>query len=245
MRVTARIDRVRGHGGAEARDVRVTYAAGRAGLERVSVRAELAGGKQIVVDGSSAGAASDMFVTTDDLGSSLRFLDLYGRVQGGVLTASVGKRGGDAWRGEVAADGVEIRNEPKLRVMASKVSRRGRIDGSRVRLSRASVGVAYQNGTLVLSDGIVRGPEVGAAFAGTLVDAGGRIALTGTFLPAYGLNRIFGEIPILGAVLGNGNQKGLLGLTFRLTGQTTRPQIEVNPLSMIAPGVFRRIFEYR
>ena len=219
--------------------MRLSYASGASGLEAVELRGRI-GARQVVADGG----ANDVFVTTDDLGSALHFLDLYGRVRGGVLTASFGRRGA-AWVGEVAASDVAILDEPKLRAMASKVSRRGKIDGSRVRLSRASVNVTYSDGTIGLADGIVRGPEVGAAFAGTLVDAAGRIALTGTFLPAYGLNRIFGEIPMLGAVLGNGRDKGLVGLTFRLSGAAKRPQIEVNPLSALAPGVFRRIFEYR
>lgn len=242
--VTARIATVRGHGGVEANGVRVRYAADRNGMKLVDLRGRI-GARQVVVDGSRRGDGSDVFATTDDLGAVLRFLDLYDRVRGGVLTASFGKRGGTAWSGEVAASDVEILDEPKLRVMASKVSRRGRIDGSRVRIARGSVDVTYHDGAIGLENGIVRGPEVGAAFAGTLVDAAGRIALTGTFLPAYGLNRIFGEVPILGAVLGNGRDKGLVGLTFRLSGETKRPKIEVNPLSALAPGMFRRIFEYR
>ena len=237
--VTASIGTVRGHGGVEAQGVRVRYETGGAGMAAVEMRGRI-GRRQVVVDGG----ANDVFVTTDDLGSALRFLDIYGRVEGGVLTASLARRDG-AWRGEVAASDVTILDEPKLRVMASKVSRRGRIDGSRVRLSRASVEVAYANGAIALTDGLVRGPEVGATFAGTLVDAAGRIALTGTFLPAYGLNRIFGEVPLIGAVLGNGRDKGLVGITFRLSGNAKRPQIEVNPLSALAPGVLRRIFEYR
>ena len=241
VNLRARIATVRGHGGVEANGVNVTYAAGARGLERVALRAALPGGQQLVVDGSGTG----VFVTTDDTGTALRFLDLYSRVRGGVLTASLGKDRRGSWSGDIAASGIEILDEPKLRVMASKVSRRGRIDGSRVRLSSAEVGVVYHDGTLRFTDGIVRGPEVGAAFAGTVIDAAGRIALHGTFLPAYGLNRIFGEVPVLGALLGNGNEKGLIGITFRLSGQTRRPRIEVNPLSAIAPGIFRRVFEYR
>ena len=44
VRVVARLDAVRGHGGVEARGVDVRYAAGRRGMERVSVRASLDGG---------------------------------------------------------------------------------------------------------------------------------------------------------------------------------------------------------
>ena len=77
------------------------------------------------------------------------------------------------------------------------------------------------------------------------VPAPERIDLTGTFMPAYGLNRLFGELPVIGAILGNGRDRGLLGITFKLTGETSKPNLVINPLSIIAPGVFRQIFEFR
>ena len=69
--------------------------------------------------------------------------------------------------------------------------------------------------------------------------------MTGTFLPAYGLNRIFGEIPIIGEILGNGRDKGLIGITFKLSGPAKSPQLSVNPISLVAPGIFRQIFEFQ
>ena len=69
--------------------------------------------------------------------------------------------------------------------------------------------------------------------------------MTCTFMPAYGLNRIFGEIPIIGVLLGNGRDRGLLGVTFKLKGDADSPEVQINPLSVIAPGIFRSIFEFR
>jgi hypothetical protein len=91
----------------------------------------------------------------------------------------------------------------------------------------------------------VSGPSVGSTFAGTVFDSHGNMAISGTFLPAYGINRIFGEIPLLGQVLGNGRGGGLIGITYRLSGPAGSPELEVNPLSIVAPGIFRSIFEYR
>ena len=65
--------------------------------------------------------------------------------------------------------------------------------------------------------------------------------MTGTFMPAYGLNSMFGDIPLLGALLGNGRDRGLIGITYRLRGDAKAPQLEVNPLSVIAPGIFGSI----
>ena len=52
-------------------------------------------------------------------------------------------------------------------------------------------------------------------------------------------------LPLVGAILGNGRDRGLIGVTYRLRGNVKKPELEINPLSVIAPGIFRSIFEYR
>ena len=61
---------------------------------------------------------------------------------------------------------------------------------------------------MALANGILHGELIGLAFQGTAYDRAGNIGISGTFMPAYGLNRIFGEIPLLGAILGNGQDRG-------------------------------------
>ena len=92
---------------------------------------------------------------------------------------------------------------------------------------------------------MLRGPLIGSTFQGTLYDKNGNMDMTGTFMPAYGLNRIFGEIPLIGVLLGNGRDRGLIGVTFKLDGDADQPQLQINPLSVIAPGIFRSIFEFQ
>ena len=77
-----------------------------------------------------------------------------------------------------------------------------------------------------------------------LYDQSGNMDMTGTFMPIYGLNRIFGELPLVGALLGNGRDRGLIGVTYKLSGNARRPVLQINPLSVIAPGTFRSIFEF-
>src|SRR5690606_916777 len=96
---------------------------------------------------------------------------------------------------------------------------RGSIDTNRVQFERGFAEIVKAPGGLALDRGILRGPLIGVSFQGTLYDANGYMAMTGTFMPAYGLNRIFGEIPLIGQVLGNGRDRGLIGITFRLAGK--------------------------
>ncbi|MBW7947659.1 MAG: hypothetical protein H3C60_14810, partial [Sphingomonadaceae bacterium] len=122
---------------------------------------------------------------------------------------------------------------------------RGSLDTSRVQFERGYAEVVKGQGSLSLDRGILRGPMIGVSLQGVLNDGNGNIAMSGTFMPAYGLNRIFGEIPLIGQILGNGRDRGLIGITFRLSGRAGEPRLEINPLSVIAPGIFRSVFEFR
>ena len=145
-------------------------------------------------------------------------------------------------------------NEPRLRSIVSTAPQGdGRslneavkrdIDTSRVTFERGFAAIAKGKGALELKNGVLRGPLIGSTFQGTLYDKAGNMAMTGTFMPAYGLNRIFGELPLLGIILGNGRDRGLIGVTFKLTGDADKPTLQINPLSVIAPGIFRSIFEF-
>ena len=245
MELDARLGEMRGFGGRVMNDVRVALRSGVDGFETVSMRAAMPGGRRFVLDGTG-GRTQSIFATTNDFGGALAFADLYSRMRGGVLTANATRRGSGSWKGFVDGSRMELIDEPKLKLLAGKAGRRSRaLDARRVQFSRAFADFEFGDGRLAVSDGVVRGPEIGATFKGALLDGRGGISLTGTFLPAYGVNRVFGEVPVLGALLGNGRDKGLLGLTFRIAGTARQPTIEVNPLSLIAPGLFRRIFEYQ
>jgi hypothetical protein len=59
--------------------------------------------------------------------------------------------------------------------------------------------------------------------------------------PAYALNAILGQVPLIGPLLGGGSQ-GLFAANFALSGATADPKVSVNPLSALAPGVLRQLF---
>jgi hypothetical protein len=65
----------------------------------------------------------------------------------------------------------------------------------------------------------------------------------GTAVPAYALNSLVSKIPIIGRLLTGRRGEGLLGLGYRVTGRGDDPSVFVNPLSVLTPGIFRRIFE--
>jgi hypothetical protein len=46
-------------------------------------------------------------------------------------------------------------------------------------------------------------------------------------------------------LLGGRDGEGLVGVTFAVRGPLDQPQFLVNPLSILAPGFLREIFEFR
>jgi hypothetical protein len=60
----------------------------------------------------------------------------------------------------------------------------------------------------------------------------------------YGLNTMFGQIPVLGLFLGGGSNEGLFGVTYEVVGTADKPVLRVNPISAILPGVSRKIMDF-
>jgi hypothetical protein len=111
---------------------------------------------------------------------------------------------------------------------------------SGVQFSEAHCEFTKVPGRMAVSDGVVRGPIVGATVEGQIDYVRDDMHLRGTFVPFYGLNNMFGQIPIVGLFLGAGSNEGLLGITYEAVGPPGAPRISVNPVTAIAPGLLRK-----
>ena len=87
------------------------------------------------------------------------------------------------------------------------------------------------------------GRAIGATADGYIDRPQGTLALKGSLVPAYGVNSVLSNIPLLGDLLASKKGEGILGVTYSATGNVEQPNISTNPLSMLTPGIFRRIFE--
>ncbi len=194
-------------------------------------------------------------ITSGDAGSVSRFADLYQHMQGGLLNLAIRLGAGRGWDGSLDVRRFSIVNEQRLHsIVSTPVGSDQRslneavkrdIDTSSQRFQRGFARVVSRGGAIAIENGVLRGDQIGATFQGVVRDAKGNMDMTGTFMPAYGLNRLFAELPLIGVILGNGSDRGLIGITFKLTGKFDQPNLQINPLSVIAPGVFRQIFEFQ
>lgn len=251
----AEVAAVTGFNGESLGKVTLSYRGAGSRLDRLSVSATTRTGVPFTVESRRDGGRK-VEVRADDAGAVLRFLDVYQHVEGGQVKLSLAGQAEGPLTGEMAMVGFEIVNEPKLKSIVSAAPQGGDgrslndvvrrdIDATRVAFERGFALIRKGDGYLQLERGVLRGPTIGTTFQGTVYDRNGNMDLTGTFMPAYGLNRLFGEIPIVGQILGNGRDRALIGITYRLAGDAKAPKLQVNPLSIVAPGIFRSIFEFR
>jgi len=191
-------------------------------------------------------------VETADAGAFLRFLDLYKHMNAGTmvlrLTPSVGSQAG-----AVSIRDFSLRNEEALgRIFAAAPPPRNGSDGAsdnpaistaEARFNRMQASFVRNAGKLDIREALIVGNQAGITLSGPLDFARNTSNLSGTFVPAYGLNNVFSKVPLFGPLLGGGTNEGLLGVNFRVTGSLSQPDVTVNPLSAIAPGFLRKLFD--
>jgi hypothetical protein len=184
-----------------------------------------------------------IYLETNDGGAFFRFTDTYSKMMGGRLQLAMDPPTVEpsAKEGLINVFDFSVKGESSLdRVAAGGSS--GAQNG--VSFSRLRAEFTRQNGQLSIREGVVKGPAVGATIEGSIDYPGNQVRMSGTFVPMYGLNNMFGQIPIVGLFLGGGSNEGLIGVTYEVVGTPGQPVLRVNPISAMAPGVLRKIFEF-
>ena len=185
-----------------------------------------------------------IYLQTGDAGAFLRFIDTYSKVVGGQLTLAMEPPIPEPSprEGLINITGFSVKGETQLdrAVAGGPVSTQNGIgfDALRAEFTR-------QSGQLSIRNGVVKGPSIGATIEGSIDYVGNQVRMNGTFIPMYGLNNMFGQIPFFGIFLGAGSNEGLIGVTYEVVGTPSAPVLRVNPISALAPGLTRKIFEFK
>jgi hypothetical protein len=194
-----------------------------------------------------AGSGRDIIVLqTNDAGSFFRFTDTYSKMVGGQLALAMEPPTVEpsAKDGLINVRDFQVKGEAALDRIAAGGPVQGGGQAGVVQFSALRAEFTRQNGQLTIREGVVKGPIIGATIEGSIDYPGNSVRMSGTFVPMYGLNNMFGQLPILGLFLGGGSNEGLIGVTYEVVGTPGAPVLRVNPISAMAPGVLRKIFEF-
>ena len=180
---------------------------------------------------------------TNDAGAFFRFTDTYSKVVGGQLMLAMEPPTAEpsAKEGLLNVRDFSVKGEAALD-RAAAGGPAGAQSG--VGFSALRAEFTRQSGQLAIREGVVKGPTIGLTIEGNIDYPANRVCMSGTIVPMYGLNNMFGQIPLFGIFLGGGSNEGLIGITYEVVGSPGAPVMRFNPISAILPGVTRKIMEF-
>ncbi len=185
-----------------------------------------------------------IYLETNDAGAFFRFTDTYSKMAGGQLQLIDGSADGRTQRQRGADQRPRFLRQGGGCARSGGRGRAGRRAERRFLLAGCARNSPGKTASSRSGRASSRVRSIGATIEGSIDYPGNQVRMSGTFVPMYGLNNMFGQIPIVGLFLGGGSNEGLIGVTYEVVGTPGQPVLRVNPISAMAPGVLRKIFEF-
>ena len=178
-------------------------------------------------------------ITSNDAGGVFRDAGIVRQAYEGSFDMTlrpVGEPGN--FDGQIAISNTYVRDAPAMAALLNAVSIVGlltELSGQGILFSEVAAQFRLSPSRITVSESRATGPSMGLTMDGVFDVPNQRLNMQGVISPVYLLNQI-------GGILAPRRGEGLFGFTYTLTGSTQSPQVAVNPLSGLTPGVFREIF---
>ncbi len=248
MTLTAAVERLTLRPGLDLRDAELVMMTNKNGLETLTASGVAGSGAPLVasIDASGAGPAR-MSVNSGDAGFlASAFLNADFISGGTIEMKGTLEQGATPAILDIQITGARLNNAPFLTQILSLASLRGLADtlsGEGVHFSRIDLPLKISDGRYIINGAKAQGPALGFTASGFIDSKSSDIQIDGVLVPSFGMNSALGGIPILGDLVVGRDGEGVFSLTYGVRGKLDKASVSVNPLSALAPGVIRRIFE--
>jgi hypothetical protein len=212
----------------------------------VELRARLSNGGRVFLRVEPEGDARSLNFESDDAGGVLSALDWIDTIRGGemrVLGQMSGSGDDEVITGQLDMQNFVLTEGPIGAQILALTSFSGIADvlgGKGLTFRRVEVPFTLTDKEVTIKQGKARGADIGILASGRIDRETDQLELTGEIAPAYTLNSLLANIPLIGTVL-SGGADGIFAATFRVGGSIDDPDVSVNPLSVLTPGIVRRL----
>ncbi|MFL4471484.1 DUF3971 domain-containing protein [Tateyamaria armeniaca] len=176
-------------------------------------------------------------VTSDDAGGVAASAGILKQARGGSLSLTLLPVGAASFDGTLKIAETRIQDAPAIAALLNAVSVVGLLDqmrGSGIHFQEVEAAFRLTPSTMALTEASAVGPSMGLSMYGTYDVTRSVLDMQGVISPLFLVNGI-------GSILTRKGE-GLIGFNYVLRGPATNPQVQVNPLSALTPGMFREIF---
>lgn len=212
------------------------------------LEARLEGGVPVVVTVQPGEGRRILLVTSEDAGKVFKALDIFDNMKGGKLAMHGTIQGSgrdEVISGRALVTDYKVANAPAVAQALSVAALTGIGDvlrGDGLSFSTLDAPFRLQDGLLRIDEAVAAGLELGLTARGEIDLRHDRMAMDGTIVPMYAVNSMLGNIPLIGQLFTDTKGGGVFAATFSVRGNSAAPDITVNPLAALTPGVLRRFF---
>jgi len=180
-----------------------------------------------------------------DAGAVARALGLTGKLRGGTLTLNGTLDADDRASGVLEVTDFHLADAPVLARILAVASLTGILEemqGDGLFLSTLVAPFTYAGSVLTLKEALTNGPSLGLTVNGIVNLEDETLDLQGVVVPAYLVNSLLGNIPLLGDLLVGEKGGGVFAVGYGARGPFDDPSVSVNPLTVLTPGILRGVF---
>ena len=247
----AEIDTVVGFSDTTLRNVRMSLQKRANKLTTLDVRGVLEGGKPFAAEvRTEPGQSRRLRAEAMDAGLIFKLVGFYPNAVGGIMNLEVNldgqgpaERTGTLWARDFLVLGDPIISEVLQNADGTPSGQRRTVMREQFEFEIMRVPFSVGHGQFVMHDAVINGQLVSASMRGKVDFRAQSLNVGGTYVPMSGLMRAPAPIPLLGPLLTGPRGEGIFGITFAIQGPMARPEVIVNPLSLVTPGIFREIFQ--
>jgi hypothetical protein len=222
--------------------------------QSLSLSGNFAKNQTLTANITAAGGKRRLSISSGDAGLVVKGVLGYTSIKGGQLDVQAnmpatpaGKPAGvPDYAGELTIRDCTLLNQPFTTRAMTAGSPGGLLDlmsGNGIALDTVRIPFRITGDIVDIHDARASGPSIGITADGYIDRQGNQIALQGAVAPMYGINGLLNAIPIVGDILTSKKGEGIVGITYSVHGNLDDPTLSTNPLSVLTPGILRRIFE--
>ena len=149
-------------------------------------------------------------------------------------------------KGKIIITDFKIKEIPVLAQILSLASITGILDtlkGEGIRFDNAVIIYENDEKFFTFKDFYGTGPAIGFIVEGKINNIDDFVSLDGNLIPAYEVNRLLSNIPILGQILTGKSGDGVFGVNFKIKGRDNNFETTINPIRTLTPRFIQRFVD--
>ncbi|MEM1374544.1 MAG: DUF3971 domain-containing protein [Pseudomonadota bacterium] len=200
--------------------------------------ARMAGGAALAGQLQPTGNGPMVTLQSTDGGGVIRDAGIFRQVRGGRLSLTlVPQAGAGVYDGALALTDIRVEDAPAMAELLSAISVVGlleQLDGQGLVFNEVDAKFRVTPSQVIVTEASAVGASLGLSLDGIFNTRARIMDFQGVVSPLYLINGIGSFLTRRG--------EGLIGFNFTLRGAASSPDVAVNPLSALTPGMFREIF---